>query len=71
MKTFTIGTQTENDGGYIAEVFELPGAIVYGKTREEAVTKVKILTLRVIADMIEHEELSSDLSSISFIHFSW
>ena len=39
----------EEDGRWIADVPELPGVMVYGPSREEAVAKVKALALRVIA----------------------
>ncbi len=34
----------------------LPGVLVYGKSRQEAVAKVKALALRVLADEIENEK---------------
>ncbi|MBI5386606.1 MAG: type II toxin-antitoxin system HicB family antitoxin [Verrucomicrobia bacterium] len=46
----------EEDGRWIAEVPDLPGVMVYGQTRAEAVAKVEALALRVIADRIEHGE---------------
>jgi len=46
----------EEDGRWIAEVPDLPGALVYGQTRAEAVAKVEALALRIIADRIEHGE---------------
>ena len=46
----------EEDGRWMAEVPDLPGVMVYGQTRVEAVTKVEALALRVIADRIENGE---------------
>jgi predicted RNase H-like HicB family nuclease len=46
----------ETDGRWIAEVPALPGVMVYGDTREEAVAKVQALALHAIADRIEHGE---------------
>jgi predicted RNase H-like HicB family nuclease len=46
----------EDDGRWIAEIPDLPGVMVYGKTREEAISKVQALALRVLADRIEHGE---------------
>ena len=46
----------EEDERWIAEVPDLPGVLVYGQTRAEAVAKVEALALRVIADRIEHGE---------------
>jgi predicted RNase H-like HicB family nuclease len=46
----------EQDGRWIAEVPELPGVLVYGESEEDAVSKVKALSLRVLAVRIEHGE---------------
>lgn len=45
-----IEIEREDDGRWIAEVPDLPGVMVYGKSREEAISKVKALALRVLAD---------------------
>ena len=55
----------EEDGRWIAEVPDLPGVMVYGATRDEALRAVEALALRVIADRLEHGELS-ELGSVSF-----
>lgn len=55
MKQLTIETEREVDGRWIAEVRELPGAMVYGSTRDEAITQVEILALRVLAENIEED----------------
>jgi predicted RNase H-like HicB family nuclease len=64
--TFTIETEQEQDGRWIAEIVEIPGALVYGTTQEEAVAHVKALTLRVLADRLEKREADSDFSSVTF-----
>ena len=64
--TFRIEIEQEEDGRWIAEVVDLPGALAYGKTPEEAKAKVQALALRVLADRLEHGEASPDLVSISF-----
>ncbi len=51
-----IETEQEDDGRWIAEVMDLPGVMVYGDTREEAVRQVQALALRVVADRLEHGE---------------
>ena len=56
--TFTIEVEQENDGRWIAEIPQIPGAMVYGRTREEAVSRVEALALRIFADRIEHGETS-------------
>ena len=52
----TINLDREDDGRWIAEVAELPGVMVYGQTQADAMPKVKALSLRVLADRIEHGE---------------
>jgi len=51
---FTVETEREDDGRWIAEVAELPGVMKYGQTRDEAIAQVEALALRVMADRIEH-----------------
>ena len=64
--TFTIETEREMDGRWIAEVMEIPGALVYGDTEDEAVAKVQALALRVLAERLEHGEGSSELLNLLF-----
>ena len=49
---FTIETEREVDGRWIAEVMEIPGAMVYGATTEEAIAKVQALAFRVLAERL-------------------
>ena len=53
---FTIETEQEDDGRWIAEVMELPGVMVYGATLNDAVARVQALALQVIVEQIEHVE---------------
>ena len=64
---FVIEIEQETDGRWIAEIPSIPGVMVYGVSRSEAVTKVKALALRVLADQIEHGETSAELNSVSFL----
>ena len=52
----TLTIDREDDGRWIVEVPELPGVMVYGATRAEAMAKAEVLALRVLADRIEHGE---------------
>ena len=52
----TLHLDREDDGRWIAEVPELPGVLVYGTTQDDALVKVKALSLRVLADRLEHGE---------------
>ena len=54
--TFTIETEREEDGRWIAEVMEIPGAMVYGATIDEATAKVQALALRVLAERLKYGE---------------
>ena len=54
--TLTIETERELDGRWIAEAMEIPGAMAYGETREDAAAKARALALRVIAERIERGE---------------
>ncbi len=51
-----IEIEQETDGRWIAEIPELPGAMVYGKTRREAIVHVKASYLRALADRLENGE---------------
>ncbi len=53
---FRIGLDREEDGRWIAEIASLPGVMAYGKTKQEAVARVKALALRVLADKVEKEK---------------
>lgn len=63
---FKIETEREEDGRWIAEVIDLPGALVYGETKDDAIGKAQALGLRVLADRIEHGETHPALLNISF-----
>jgi predicted RNase H-like HicB family nuclease len=54
--------EREEDGRWIAEVLGIPGALVYGQTRDEALGKVQALALRVLADRLEHGEPVPEVS---------
>lgn len=62
--TFTVETEQESDGRWIAEVPQIPGAMAYGATREEAVARVQALGLRVLAERIEHGEVSPEIQQV-------
>jgi predicted RNase H-like HicB family nuclease len=62
--TFTVETEQETDGRWIAEIRQIPGAMAYGKTRDEAVTRVEALGLRVLAERIEKGETSPEIQKV-------
>lgn len=49
----SIELDREKDGRWIAEVTNVPGAMAYGTTREEAVRRAYAIALRTLADNIE------------------
>ncbi|HEX6824662.1 MAG TPA: type II toxin-antitoxin system HicB family antitoxin [Candidatus Sulfotelmatobacter sp.] len=53
---FIVETELETDGRWIAEIPQVPGALAYGKTREEATNKAYAIALRSIADDVEHSQ---------------
>ncbi|HBR09820.1 TPA: HicB family protein [Candidatus Acetothermia bacterium] len=59
-----IEIELEDDGRWIAEVKDLPGVMRYGQSREEAISKVEALALRVIADRLEHGESIPELDEL-------
>jgi predicted RNase H-like HicB family nuclease len=61
---FTIEIEQEKDGRWIAEIPQIPGAMVYGRTREEAMLRVEALALRVLAERIEHGETSPVIEKV-------
>jgi predicted RNase H-like HicB family nuclease len=63
---FVVETEQDDDGRWIAEVLELPGVLAYGLTPEEARAKAQALALRVLAERLEHGEMSPDWVSVSF-----
>jgi len=63
---FRIEAEREEDGRWMAEVLELPGALVYAPTRDEAVARAKALALRAVAERLEHGEAGPELVDISF-----
>ena len=52
----SIEVEQEEDGRWLSEIPELPGVLAYGETRSEAVVRVQVLALRVLADRVEHGE---------------
>jgi predicted RNase H-like HicB family nuclease len=53
---FTLECEQEDDGRWLAEVLELPGALAYGGSQDEAMAKAEVLALRVLAERLEQGE---------------
>ena len=61
---FAIELEQETDGRWIAEIPQIPGAMAYGAGREEAISKVEAVALRVLADRLEHGDAPRELEQI-------
>ncbi len=53
---FTLETEQETDGRWIAEILEIPGAMKYGSSKQNAIAQAEAIALRVMAEQIEHGE---------------
>ena len=56
--------EREEDDRWIAEVPDLPGVMAYGQTREDAISRVQALALRVLADRLDHGETIPELRQV-------
>ena len=54
----TVETEQEADGRWIAEIPQIPGAMAYGADRQEAISQVKALALRILAEREDWHVLS-------------
>jgi len=61
---FVVEIEQEGDSRWIAEVVALPGVLAYGASRAEALAKVEVLALRVLADRLEHGEAIPEVTSL-------
>jgi predicted RNase H-like HicB family nuclease len=52
----SIEYEREEDGRWLAEVPQLAGVLAYGSSPDEAMARVEVLVLRVLADQLEHGE---------------
>jgi predicted RNase H-like HicB family nuclease len=60
----TIEVEQEVDGRWIAEVPDIPGVLAYGESRDEAIERVQALSLRVLADRLDHGEPVPQMSRV-------
>ncbi len=56
--------EQEDDGRWIAEAPAIPGALAYGITKTEAISKVEALVLRILADRLEQGEATPELEEV-------
>ncbi|MBU1345241.1 MAG: type II toxin-antitoxin system HicB family antitoxin [Proteobacteria bacterium] len=62
-----IEIEREEDGRWIAEVPDISGVMSYGQSREEAISRVEALSLRVLAERLEHGEEISELNELFMV----
>jgi predicted RNase H-like HicB family nuclease len=63
-RMLTIDVEREDDGRWLAEIVDLPGVLAYGQTRQEAIERAQALSLRVLADRLEHGESVPQMDSV-------
>jgi predicted RNase H-like HicB family nuclease len=61
---FNVEIEREDDGRWIAEVVDLPGAMAYGQSRDQAVARAEALALRILADRLENGESLPTLENV-------
>lgn len=61
---FQFEIEREDDGRWIAEIPEVPGALAYGDTEEQAKAKAYALALYAVADDVERSNNIPDSISI-------
>lgn len=49
--------EREADGRWLAEIVQIPGAMAYGATQDEAIANAEVIVWRAIADRIEYDEV--------------
>ena len=52
--TYTIESEQETDGRWLAEVKEMPGVLTYGQSEQDAIAKAKALASQVNAESNQH-----------------
>ncbi|MCK9272501.1 type II toxin-antitoxin system HicB family antitoxin [Candidatus Gracilibacteria bacterium] len=63
----TIFFTSEPEGGYTAEILELPGCVSYGETLEEAKEMIKDAAIGYITSLKKHGEYVPIIKKESFI----
>ena len=63
---FQFEVEREEDGRWIAEISEVPGAMAYGETEEEAKAKAYALALHAVADDVQKSKKIPE--TISILH---
>ena len=61
---FNVELERETDGRWIAEISKIPGAMAYGRTKQEAMRKASAIALRTLADRLEQGNAPAMLSRL-------
>ena len=67
LKHLKIDMEREEDGRWIAELPDFPGAMAYGDTRENAIANVQALALRIAADKIEAHDRAPEIAPLTSV----
>lgn len=59
-----VEVEREDDGRWIAEIEKVPGAIALEQTGQVAIAKVQALVLRVLANRLDHGDLTPDVGAV-------
>ena len=66
---YSIETEEQLNGLWIAEIIELPGVVVaYGPSEREAIANVEALALRMMADEIYETKIAPAKISFQFVN---
>ena len=60
----SVETEQETDGRWLAEIPQLPGVMAYGANRTESIARAEALALRILADRLEHGEMTPELEKL-------
>lgn len=61
---FAVEVEREEDGRWIVEIPDIPGAMAYGTTKAEALRRAYAIALRTLADTVEQGNTPSFISSL-------
>jgi predicted RNase H-like HicB family nuclease len=59
-----IEVEREEDGRWLAEAPQLPSVLTYGQTRQVAIDRAQALSLRVLADRLDHAEAVPEMGGV-------
>ena len=62
-----IEPEREEDGRWLAELPDMPGAMAYDDTRENAIANVQALALRIAADKIEAHDRAPEIAPLTAV----